>query len=129
MGVVRGHSIGMVQNQNRIRLAVVGDTEQLGNARVDIPIMHPDRWKRAARSCRPPRTTLPNQRCAPNNHKSNRMAYEEVRPIRGATSLIRQSLLFEPPYANSWESGPRIYLKETPPPSYFILKSPPRTWL
>ena len=38
MGVIRGHSIGMVQNQNHIRFAMVGDTAQLGNARVDIPI-------------------------------------------------------------------------------------------
>ena len=38
----------MVQNQNRIRRARVGDTAQLGNARVDIPITLPGRWKRVA---------------------------------------------------------------------------------
>ena len=61
LGVVRAlHRYGT--KQNRIRRARVGDTAQLGNARVDIPITLPGRWKRAARSCRPPRTNSPNQR-------------------------------------------------------------------
>ena len=44
MGVVRGHSIGMVQNKLVVKHAMVGDTAQLGNARVDIPITLPGRW-------------------------------------------------------------------------------------
>ena len=84
----------MVQNQNRIRLAMVGDTAQLGNARVDIPITHPDRWKRVAATTAHLEQHSQIKGAHQYNHISNRMAYKEVRPIRGATSLIRQSLLF-----------------------------------
>ena len=73
---------------------MVGDTAQLGNARVDIPIaIRTDgNAQRAAAAHLEQHSQIKGAH--QNNHKRNRRAYEEVRPIRGATSLIRESLLF-----------------------------------
>ena len=73
---------------------MVGDTAQLGNARVDIPITLPDRWKRVAAVTAHLKQHSQIKGAHQNNHKSNRMAYEEMRPIKCATLLVRQSLMF-----------------------------------
>ena len=110
---------------------MVGDTAQLGNARVDIPITLPGRWKRAARSCRPPRTNSPRIKV--------KVATES---IKSQSIISKRSVRSEEwphwPENRSCFShlmpthGSRVHvftLQETPPPTYFILESPPRTRL
>ena len=85
----------MVQNQNRIRRDRVGDTAQLGNARVDIPIaIRADgNAQRAATAHLEPHPQI-KSKVATESIQKSKYNIEGMCPITGATSLAPQSLLF-----------------------------------
>ena len=75
---------------------MVGDTAQLGNARVNIPITHPGWWKRVAATTahleQHPQTQ--KSKVATESIQESKYNIEGMCPIKGATLLTRQSLLF-----------------------------------
>ena len=116
---------------NRSGLAIRRWHDTRGNARVDTPFALPDRWWRQASSFRPPRTITPNQ--SGSTYRITKVIewfpMEHAR-WKGATLCVAQ-------YSSCFSHlmpthGRRVHIftsKETPPPSYFILESPPRTRL